>query len=455
MSTGSLHNGPAPAWTPDAIRSLFDEKNGQIDPRIYTDQSIYEMEMETIFGRSWLLLGHETHLPKPGDFMAAYMGEDPVIVVRQKDNSIKVFLNQCRHRGMKICREDYGNAKAFTCSYHGWAHDIAGNLINVPYEERAFPKSFEKCKWGPKQARVDTYKGLIFANWDPEAPSLIDWLSDGTTWLDHMLDRSPAGTEVIGGMQKWVIPCNWKFAAEQFSCDFYHAGTVSHLAGVVAGLPEGMDLSEFKLPTEGVQWRSKWGGHGSGFMVDNSSILEVIMGPKVVEYWTKGPAAKIAEERLGGPEHSTEPVGNHMSIFPTFACLPGINTIRTWNPRGPNETEVWLFQVVDRDAPADVKAEYRHHNIRTFSAGGVFEQDDGENWVEIQRVLRGHQAQRTHLNCQMGLGMSRNDHPIYDGKIGYVYSEEGGRGFYNQWMRMLTEPSWSTLGPQAEEKAAE
>lgn len=456
MSCGNPNRqSPSNVWSGTAIKSLFDEENGFVDPRIYTDQDIYDMEQEMIFGRSWLLLGHETHVRKAGDFLATYMGEDPVIMVRQKDGSIKVFLNQCRHRSMKLCREDHGNAKNFTCSYHGWAHDIAGNLISVPFEERAFGKVLDKTEWGPRQARVETYKGLVFANWDATAPSLHEWMSDAAPYLDHMLDRSDAGTEVIGGIQKWVIPCNWKFAAEQFTCDFYHAGTVSHLAGITAGLPEDVELGDIELPTEGVQFRSEWGGHGTGFMLRNAAILQAVMGPEVTKYWTDSPAAEVAKRRLGGADHATYPVGNHMTVFPTMSCLPGINTVRTWQPRGPHETEIWVFTLVDSDAPAEIKEEYRRQNVRTFSSGGVFEQDDGENWVEIQRVLRGHQARNTVLNVQMGMGNTRTDHPVYHGKIGYVYAEEAARGFYHHWQRMLTETDWATLAPQDYREAAE
>ena len=124
-------------WTPDAIRALVDQEKGLLDPRIYADQGLYELELERVFGRSWLLLGHESHVPKTGDFLTTYMGEDPVVMVRQQDKSIKVFLNQCRHRGMRICRADQGNAKAFTCAYHGWGYDLGGRLTAVRLEDRA------------------------------------------------------------------------------------------------------------------------------------------------------------------------------------------------------------------------------------------------------------------------------------------------------------------------------
>jgi phenylpropionate dioxygenase-like ring-hydroxylating dioxygenase large terminal subunit len=455
MITNPHRPGRSPAWSDDAINGLFDEEAGFIDPRIYTDHALYELEQEMIFGRSWLMVGHETHVPRPGDFLATYMGEDPVIMVRQGDGSIRVFLNQCRHRGMRICREDHGNAKAFTCTYHGWAYDMKGALVSVPFEERAYGTCLNKADWSPKQARVEIYKGLVFANWDENAPSLSEWISDAAPYLDVMLDRTEVGTEAIGGIQKWIIPCNWKFAAEQFVTDFYHASTVAHLSGFTAGLPEGVELGDIEMPTEGVQFRSEWGGHGTGFMLKNAAVLAGVMGNEVTQYWTDGPAAEKAKARLGGADFATDPVGNHITIFPTMSALPGINTVRTWHPRGPDETEIWVFTIVDRDAPAEIKEQYRRQNIRTFSAGGVFEQDDGENWVEIQRVLRGYQARNTPFNLQMGMGKHRSDHPIYPGRIGYVFAEDAARGFYHHWQRMLTEPGWETLAPPAVPMAAE
>lgn len=445
------------SWTTEGIKSLFDSEQGLIDPRIYTDEAIYELEQERIFARSWILLGHESHLPKTGDYMTSYIGEDPVVVVRQKDKSVKVFLNQCRHRGMRICRVDGGNAKAFTCTYHGWAYDIGGKLVNIPYEKEGFVDGIDKAEWSPLQARVETYKGLIFANWDPEAPALKDYLSDACFYMDHMLDRSEAGTVAIGGIQKWVIPCNWKFAAEQFCSDMYHAGTTAHLSGIMAGLPPEMELTDVQIPSSGLQYRADWGGHGTGFYVGEPGLLLAISGPKITQYLTDSPYADKAAERLGSSERARGVMAQHMTIFPTCSFLPGINTIRTWQPRGPNETEVWAWTLVDADAPDDIKEEFRRRAMQTFSAGGVFEQDDGENWCEIQAVLRGHKAKSRPLNAQMGMNGQFEQNGKYPGRTGYVYNEEAARGLYEHWRRMMTEPDWSTLAPkpQLEQLAAE
>src|SRR5271165_1204834 len=88
--------------SPDALRGLVDQSVGSLDPGIYHDPEIYELELERIFARSWLYLCHESQLQRPGDFFATYMAEDPVLVVRQKDGSLRAFLNQCRHHGERL-----------------------------------------------------------------------------------------------------------------------------------------------------------------------------------------------------------------------------------------------------------------------------------------------------------------------------------------------------------------
>lgn len=417
-----------------SVTELFDEKSGTISPAIYADPQLYELELERVFSRSWLFIAHETHIPKTGDYLSTYMAEDPVIAVRQKDGGVKVFLNQCRHRGMKICRTDGGNAKAFTCTYHGWAYDIGGNLVQVPLEQQSFA-CLDKKQWGARQARVDSYKGLIFATWNMDAPTLSDYLGDAKSYLDLILDRSEGGTEAIGGIVKWVIPCNWKFAAEQFCSDMYH-GATSHMSPMMAASPDTLpgDPTDFS----GRQFRASRGGHGTGFFVEGAEWLW-----RVGQAGEHVPGFDIAatEQRTRLHRDGKRPVGfsQHMTVFPNFSIFAGANTARVWHPRGPGEIEVWAFGLVDKAASDAEKEQMRLMTLRTFSAAGTWEQDDGENWVEVQRVLRGHEARRTLFNAQMGAGAPRGEDPTFPEAITNAFAEEAARGFYAHWQTLMTD----------------
>jgi phenylpropionate dioxygenase-like ring-hydroxylating dioxygenase large terminal subunit len=95
---------------------------------LYADPAIYDLEMERIFGRAWLVLGHDSQVPKPGDYFTTRMGREPVIVVRKDDREIAVLINRCAHRGAMVCAEARGNTERFVCPYHGWSYDRAGEL---------------------------------------------------------------------------------------------------------------------------------------------------------------------------------------------------------------------------------------------------------------------------------------------------------------------------------------
>src|SRR3954453_3948153 len=119
-------------------RQLVDVDSGQVSARIYADEEIYEAEAQRVFGKCWLFLAHESTIARRGDYLTTTMGDDPVVVVNQGGGEYAAFMNQCRHRGMRICRADGGNAKGFTCTYHGWVYDLSGNLVQVPHEKDGY-----------------------------------------------------------------------------------------------------------------------------------------------------------------------------------------------------------------------------------------------------------------------------------------------------------------------------
>src|ERR1700730_16613705 len=197
-----------------SMSNLVDNRNGTIRPALFSHPDIYEQELEQIFSRMWLFVGHESQIPNPGDFVRSRMGEEQVIVTRARDNQIYVLLNSCPHRGNMVCRYDKGHGLAFQCSFHGWTFDSVGQLINLPPGmEDEYASDLKKDEWGMLTARVETFQGTIWANWDKTAPSFREYLGEAAAYLSAGLsdaEGNPDGTELAGGVMKWRVGLNWK-----------------------------------------------------------------------------------------------------------------------------------------------------------------------------------------------------------------------------------------------------
>src|SRR6266550_2657726 len=202
--------------TAEALRAadfapMVDSERGLVDRRIFSNEEIYRLELEQIFARAWNFMAHDSQIPNPGDFFSTYIGEDRVIVVRDKSGNPQVLLNTCRHRGNAVSRAEEGHASSFMCTYHGWTYDLEGKLIGVPGLNEIYHGDLNRDEWGLiKAAQVDSYQGFIFATLDPEAPPLDEYLGDvGRMGIDLLV--AAGDTKVADGIQKWTIGCNWKF----------------------------------------------------------------------------------------------------------------------------------------------------------------------------------------------------------------------------------------------------
>ena len=167
----------------DYVNGLVDLERGEVSREIFVNEEIYRREQEEIFSRAWLLVGHECQVPEPDDFVLSRMGEESVILTRDRQDELHVLLNTCRHRGMKVCRYDKGNTRVFTCPYHAWSYStdgdlvsVTGELIGVPGYKRFYGGALDKQEWGLVQARMVNYKGMIFATWDQDAPEFEEYL---------------------------------------------------------------------------------------------------------------------------------------------------------------------------------------------------------------------------------------------------------------------------------------
>ncbi|PYN51983.1 MAG: hypothetical protein DME00_00715 [Candidatus Rokuibacteriota bacterium] len=144
---------------------------------VYTDPEIFELEMDRIFGRAWLILGHESQVRSPGDFFTTRMGREPVIVTRHRDGAVHVLVNRCAHRGARVCEAPAGTASEFVCAYHGWTYGTDGCLVGLPLPGGYERPAGESTGGGlGRVPRVDAYRGFLFASMAEHGPTLAGFL---------------------------------------------------------------------------------------------------------------------------------------------------------------------------------------------------------------------------------------------------------------------------------------
>jgi phenylpropionate dioxygenase-like ring-hydroxylating dioxygenase large terminal subunit len=421
-------------------------EDGLVSRRIFFDPEIYRRELESIFARCWLFLAHESQIPEPGDFVTNYMGEDPVIVWRDADGRVRVFLNSCRHRGMKICRTDGGNARQFTCPFHGWTYANDGRLVGVPMQEKVYDGEHELDRdgWGLVEApRIATYGGLIFACWDETADSLDDFLGELRWYLDIVFERLVGRLEFVPGQQRYKCETNWKIASENFAGDTYHLpyshGSLFRLSNARPLNPVGINIPDalYHVSFPHGHGLTSLSAHDERYEADQALARE--MGPEVVEYVEE--SNRRLAERLCEEQRRVHALG-FGNIFPNlsfndFSALRPIG-FYLWHPKGPGSIEAWQWCAIDSAAPDAVKEIARIDFSRVQSTTGIAGQDDTENFEQVTEATRGVIGQR--LDFHYGMGASREgdiDLPGYPGLIGPYYTENGQRNLYRHWTEMM------------------
>lgn len=421
-------------------RDFVDSEMGTIDRRIFWDRAIYERELSHLFARSWLFVAHESQIETTGSFITTYMGEDSVIVARGDDRQINVFLNSCPHRGNRVCFADSGEARSFTCNYHGWAFNLEGELKRMPRVDlyKSTP-GFCMDDWGLKRARVASYKGLVFATFCEEAPTLDAWLGDFRWYLDAVLDAEEGGTEFLpGSAYRSVIKCNWKFPADNFVGDIYHA-LWTHIGGAKPTLGRHGGV---KVENKG-SYQVSVNGHGWEF---NDSFLgnSAAMGDREVLSYMKS-RQQIITQRLGDFRAKMWGSVASATVFPNFSFLPGYFTFRTFQPKGPLATEIHAWTLVPKNMPDDIKDRFRRGAMRTFSPSGILEMDDGENWEYSTAVNAGWVTRHQKL-CYMMAPAAENDRPDLPGNVtAGQLSDANQRLFYKRWVEMMDAESWADI----------
>src|SRR5919109_352751 len=192
---------------------------------VYQDADLYREEQRRIFhGPTWNYLCLEAELPEPGSYVTTFVGEMPVVVARDKQGALHAFENRCAHRGALIVMHARGRAERFTCIYHNWTYDHAGNLTNVAFRKGiagkgGMPADARPESQAPKKLRVAAIHGLVFGTLSDATPALADYI--GPQILPRLKRVMVKPLKVLGSYTQ-VLPNNWKLYMDNVK-DTYHA----------------------------------------------------------------------------------------------------------------------------------------------------------------------------------------------------------------------------------------
>lgn len=416
------------------------------------DDEVFLLEMDRIFKHCWQFLAHDSEIPEPGDYVTRKMGRDRVVVARGEDGEVRVFLNTCRHRGVPLCRADEGNASHYRCSYHGWTYANTGELRGVTYQPDVYGKTFDKNAFALfEPAQVDSVHGLIFATWDPAAPTLQEYLGDVTWYLDAMMNKFDGGMEVVGVPVRNIIRANWKTEGENLSGDGYHT-MVTHATAVELGLfatPKDLEKLTDELKP---RFTGRTVDCGNGHTVRVQRLPVVVDGNK---YWGYPESMWDMIDRNLTPQQqeamSCLSVA-HGSVFPNMSFIENFKT----NVDGPDlharyfritirypisathSEQVW-FLLQPKDADPEWKRLSSLAYLRTNGPSGMFELDDTENFVGISEASTGDFARTTPVTYLGGLHhVPAPDDLGWPGRvIDGDRTENTIRAFHRRWNELM------------------
>ncbi|GAA0517682.1 benzoate 1,2-dioxygenase large subunit [Pigmentiphaga daeguensis] len=431
-----------------ATGALVDDRLDQgifrVNRRAFTDPDTFEREMREIFERRWVYLCHESQLPEPGSYATTYVGRQPVVVIRQRDGSVKAFLNACPHRASILLPLAQGKAKsAVTCRFHGWVFGLDGACQKIKSEERGnYPADHDREHYGLKSlARVDDYRGWIFGSLAENVPALTDHLGAATTFMDMLADQSPHGLELLRGKSTYVVRHNWKIEAENVN-DGYHVPTVHRVFNTTIVQREARGGYDGLLGTETGRIRGvvKTGGYdlGNGHMLTWADRAS----PHVAPIY---PETQALEQRFPGTKsHWILRRGRNLMIFPNLVLNDLASThLRTLRPLGHDRTEINLWCIAPRGETSEARAARLRKFEDFFLVTGMATSDDVVSLDAAQEGANGL-AQEWH-DYVRGLASSMNgpdDEALALG-IEPIASETSWDhdtpfyGFYRHWLSAI------------------
>ena len=385
----------------------------------YTDPDIYRREQERVFcGKTWAYVALEAEIPNAGDYKRTFIGEKPVVVIRDEDGGINVVENRCAHRGVQFCQKHLGNTAEFMCPYHQWTYNLKGDLIGVPFrrgikKQGGMPADFDPKNHGLRKLKVTTRNGVIFASFAADVEPFEAFL--GETMLGFY-DRIFDGRKIeVLGYSRQLIPANWKLMFENIK-DPYHASLL-HVFLVSFGLFRADNPSKVQMDPTGrhgalVSWKGEQ--KKSADNADMKSLLEnFVLNDK-----------NMLQPLREFPEYTVVMT----TLWPNLIIQQQSNTLamRHLITRGPAEFELaWTFFGYADDTPDMRQRRLRQANL--MGPAGFVSSDDSEVMKFSQQGVTPYPGAEGVM--EMG-GRDWQDEP-------HMVTEAAIRSFYDYYRKVM------------------
>jgi len=394
---------------------------------LYRDPAIFELELERIWYRTWVYVGHESEIPNPNDFVAKSIGLQPILMTRDSKGEIHLLLNRCTHRGNQVCAREKGNAPTFTCPFHSWNFGSDGRLVGY-----AFPDGYQgldKTTLGlGKVPRVASYRGFVFGSFAEDGPSLEEHLGGAAETLDRLVMTSPEGeVEITAGFLKHRAKANWKFVLEN-ETDGYHPAFVHSSIFSVADSAIGslygakstaltrdygnghteVDLRpEFRKRDQPLSWF----GTTAEKLPDYVSKMNAAYGE-----------AKARKIMIDGTPH--------VMIFPNlFIAEIQMFVIQ---PLGVDDTVQHVTALQFKGAP-DLNRRMRQQTMGSVGPAGFLLADDSEMYERTQRGIQAKNADWVYL----GRGEHRERRDADGFLVAHATDEVPSRGIWSHYRKLM------------------
>jgi p-cumate 2,3-dioxygenase alpha subunit len=388
-----------------------------------TSPEVFRDELERIFKHCWLYVGHESEVTNPGDYVRRPVAGRPVFMVRGvRSGAVHVFHNTCTHRGAVVCRQKSGNAKVFQCFYHAWTFDSEGQLKGVPDRE-AYGEKLDFDALALKSvARVESYRGFVFACFDPDVEDLVDYLAGAREYLDLIIDSADGEMEIIKGTNEYCIEANWKLLCEN-SIDGYHALSThdtyfkylvalgTDLQGGVKGtakdLGNGHAVLEYAAPWGRpiAKWEPLFGEHAR----DEITALRADL------------VAKHGEERAARMADTNR----NMLIYPNLVVNDIMAvTVRTFMPLAPDRMDITAWEMAPRGEQPQLRQRRLDSFLTFLGPAGFATPDDVE---ALESCQQGFNSGGVEWN-DISRGMAREQRGNDEGQM---------RTFWRRWQQQM------------------